>query len=117
MTNTNGIVTVVGMKETISNILCLDGPVAVQRQLGQKAKALRLYQGYKRTTLSQKSGVSPETIRNFEQNGKINLENFLKIAFALDEMRKLNAMFDLPEIRSIRDIEQQRRPLPKRGKR
>ncbi|MDX8395512.1 MAG: hypothetical protein R8K22_03765, partial [Mariprofundaceae bacterium] len=59
----------------------------------------------------------PETIRNFEQHGKINLENFLKITFSLDESRKLNTLFDLPDITSISDIENQQSPLPKRGKR
>jgi len=94
----------------------IEGSRELQKRLGEKAKALRLYLGYKRATLSEKSGVSPETIRNFEQNGKITLENFLKIAFALNESRKLHGMFDLPEITSISDIEKREHPLPKRGR-
>ena len=85
--------------------------------LGKKAKALRLHYGYKRITLSEKSGVSPETIRNFEQSGKITLANFLKIAFALDESSKLGILFDFPEVTSISEIERRQQPLPKRGKR
>jgi len=95
----------------------MNGPADLQKQLGEKAKALRLHLGYKRVTLSEKSGVSPETIRNFEQSGKITLENFLKIAFALDETRKLSPLFDLPEITSIREIEKMQQDLPRRGKR
>ncbi|MDQ6950631.1 MAG: hypothetical protein Q9M26_03085 [Mariprofundales bacterium] len=98
-------------------MISLDSPSHLQKQLGQKAKVLRLHQGYKRTTLSEKSGVSPETIRNFEQHGQINLENFIKITFSLDESKKLTTLFDLPEITSISDIEKQQRFLPKRGKR
>lgn len=94
-----------------------DGPAELQRLLGAKAKALRLYLGYKRLTLSERSGVSSETIRNFEQSGKITLENFLKIAFTLGESNKLRGMFDLPEIASISDIEKLQKPLPKRGRR
>jgi len=105
------------MNLVINDIASLNGPANLQKQLGLKAKALRLYQGYKRITLSEKSGVSPETIRNFEQSGKITLENFLKITCALDESRKLATLFDLPEITSISDIEKQKSPLPKRGKR
>jgi len=98
-------------------ITSLIGPVDLQKQLGEKAKALRLNKGYKRITLSKKSGVSPETIRNFEQTGKITLENFLKIAFALDESKKLQPLFDLPEITSIDDIERREKAPPKRGRR
>jgi len=94
-----------------------EGPEELQQRLGANAKALRLYLGYKRTTLSAKSGASPETIRNFEQNGKITLENFLKVAFALGESDKIRGMFALPEIASIDDIEKLQRPLPRRGRR
>lgn len=92
-------------------------PADLQIMLGEKLRALRLYHGYKRTTLSKKSGVSPETIRNFELRGKINLENFLKIAFALGESRPLQLLFELPEIASLSDIEAREKPLPKRGSR
>jgi len=94
-----------------------ESPVDLQKKLGKKARALRLYYGYKRVTLSEKSGVSPETIRNFEQSGKITLSNFLKIAFALDESSKLGAVFNLPEVTSIAEIESRQQPLPKRGRR
>jgi len=89
----------------------------MQKQLGEKAKALRLFHGYKRVTLSEKSGVSAATIRNFEQTGKITLENFIRIAFALHEDHKLNGLFDLPEIASLQEIKKLNKPLPKRGTR
>jgi len=95
----------------------LDAPADIQKRLGEKAKALRLFQGFKRVTLSEKSGVSAETIRNFEQTGKITLENFIRIAFALDEGHKLGSLFELPEIASLQDIKKRKAPLPKRGKR
>ncbi len=95
----------------------LSGPAETQKRLGKKAKDLRLFQGLKRVTLSEKSGVSAETIRNFEQTGKITLENFLRIAFALHEEHKLNDLFELPEIASLQEIEKRSKPLPKRGKR
>lgn len=94
-----------------------ESPTDLQKKLGKKARDLRLHYGYKRVTLSERSGVSPETIRNFEQSGKINLENFLKIAFALGESDKLAGVFDLPEVTSIAEIESRKQPLPKRGRR
>lgn len=101
----------------ITSILLDVNPADLQTMLGEKLRALRLYHGYKRTTLSKKSGVSPETIRNFERSGKINLENFLKIAFVLGESRQLQSLFDLPEIASLSDIEARQKPSPKRGRR
>jgi len=100
------------------NILSLhESPAELQTKLGEKAKTLRLFQGFKRVSLSEKSGVSPETIRNFEQTGKVNLENFIRISFALNEGHKLGDLFDLPEIASLQDIKQLEKPVRKRGKR
>jgi len=90
-------------------------PTESQKQLGEKAKALRLFHGFKRTSLSEKSGVSAETIRNFEQTGKITLENFLRIVFALNEETKIADLFELPELASLNDIKKLSKPLPKRG--
>jgi len=100
----------------INNIFSLDGPEEIRVRLGAKAKALRLFKGYKRVTLSDKCGVSPETIRNFEKNGKITLENFIRIAYALDESRKLADLFDLPELTSVKEIKQRQQALPQRGR-
>ncbi|MDQ7005509.1 MAG: helix-turn-helix transcriptional regulator [Ghiorsea sp.] len=91
-------------------------PTESQKKLGEKAKALRLFHGLKRTSLSEKSGVSAETIRNFEQTGKITLENFLRIVFALHEEHKLADLFALPEVSSLKDIQKLKQPLPKRGR-
>ena len=92
-------------------------PIELQQELGRKAKALRLFHGFKRVSLSEKSGVSAETIRNFEQTGKINLENFMRIAFALNEEHKLGNLFELPEISSLKDIDKLAKPMLKRGTR
>jgi len=101
----------------IDSILNLEGPEEVRRRLGAKAKALRLFKGYKRVTLSDKCGVSSETIRNFEQTGKITLENFIRITYALEESSKLDSLFDLPELSSIKEIKQRQQAQPKRGRR
>jgi len=105
------------MKLPINISPLLLSSVELQKQLGEKAKALRLFHGYKRVSLSEKSGVSAETIRNFEQTGKINLDNFLRIAFALNEEHKLNGLFELPEIASLKDIKKHEKSMPKRGNR
>jgi len=100
----------------INSVLSLDGPEEIRVRLGTKAKALRLFKGYKRVTLSDKCGVSPETIRNFEQTGKITLENFIRITYALEESRKLDGLFDLPELTSVKEIKQREQALPQRGR-
>ncbi|OIO72002.1 MAG: XRE family transcriptional regulator [Zetaproteobacteria bacterium CG_4_9_14_3_um_filter_49_83] len=102
---------------TPTNIFSLlETPEEIRQKLGAKAKALRLFKGYKRVTLSEKSGVSPETIRNFEQSGKITLENFIRIAYALEESGKLDGLFDLPKLSSVKEIQQRKQALPQRGR-
>ncbi|MDQ6976469.1 MAG: helix-turn-helix transcriptional regulator [Mariprofundaceae bacterium] len=104
------------MISPINKIFSMDGPEEVRVRLGAKAKALRLFKGFKRVTLSDKCGVSPETIRNFEQSGKITLENFIRITYALEESSKLDNLFDLPELSSIKEIIQRQHTQPKRGR-
>jgi len=106
-----------GMNLPIDMHALLSNPPETQTRLGAKAKTLRLFHGFKRVTLSEKSGVSAATIRNFEQSGKITLENFIRIAFALHEDHKLSDLFELPEISSLQEIKKLNKPLPKRGTR
>jgi len=105
------------MKLPINTRCLLLSPIELQKELGEKAKTLRLFHGFKRVSLSEKSGVSAETIRNFEQTGKVTLENFIRIAFALNEEHKLSDLFELPEISSLKDIEKLGKSMPKRGNR
>ena len=90
-------------------------PQEVERQIASNAKQLRLSQDMSRQTLSQHSGVSLGSIQRFEQQGKVSLENLLKIAHALSALPDFHSLMALPEPKTIKDM-QARENLPKRGR-
>ena len=85
-------------------------------QIAQNAKQLRLSVNMSRKTLALHSGVSLGSIQRLEQQGKVSLENLLKIAHALSALDGFLGLFELPEPKTIRDL-QLRENLPKRGRR
>jgi len=104
------------MNLPLSKLTLFESPNDVRKKLGRKAKELRLFKGYKRSSLAEMSGLSIKTIQNFEGTGRITLDNFIKIAYALDESKKLDTLFNLPEIKSLSDISKLEKPFPMRGK-
>lgn len=90
-------------------------PKEVEQQIAHNAKQLRLSQNMSRNTLSEHSGVSLGSIQRFEQQGKISLENLLKIAHALSALPEFHNLMALPEPKSIKEM-QARDKLPKRGR-
>ena len=87
----------------------------VEQQIAHNAKQLRLSQNMSRNTLSEHSGVSLGSIQRFEQQGKISLENLLKIAHVLSALPEFHNLMALPEPKSIKEM-QARDNLPKRGR-
>jgi transcriptional regulator with XRE-family HTH domain len=87
----------------------------IEEQIAKQARQLRLAKNVTRKTLAEHSGVSLGSIQRFEQTGKISLENLLKIAQALDALQDFHTLFQLPEPKTIADIQQQEN-LPKRGR-
>ncbi|MFH1727922.1 MAG: helix-turn-helix transcriptional regulator [Pseudomonadota bacterium] len=80
-------------------------PFEVMEKVAKKAKYLRLQHNLKRTTLSNKSGVSEATIKRFETSYKISFESLLKIACALNCLENFLNLFPEIEVKSIEDIE------------
>ena len=90
-------------------------PQEVEQQIASNAKQLRLSQDMSRQTLSKHSGVSLGSIQRFEQQGKVSLENLLKIAHALSALPDFHTLMALPDPKSIKDM-QARENIPKRGR-
>ncbi len=90
-------------------------PEEVSMQLASNSKQLRLSKNMSRKTLALHSGVSFGSIQRFEQSGKISLENLLKIAHSLSALQEFQTLLQLPEPKSIRELEQQEN-LPQRGR-
>ncbi len=67
-----------------------------QKIIPEHIRALRLQKGLTQEGLSKRSGVSLPTLRKFEQQGKISLESFLKIAMVLECLEDIIKALALP---------------------
>lgn len=89
-------------------------PKEVAERLGARMMQLRLARDWRRVTLAERAGVSPATVARFETTGQITLENFLKLAHALDALDALEAVFVPPPARSIAELERSVAAAPRR---
>ena len=80
----------------MDNILFLSDwlPYDAKIELAKAAKKARLNNGWKRDTLSEKTGIPSSTIKRFETCGEISLDQFLKLVFVLGDLDKLKGIFD-----------------------
>jgi transcriptional regulator with XRE-family HTH domain len=87
------------------------------KALAERAKSLRLLKGWRRTTLAERAGVSPFSLKRFEQTGKASLELVLKVAHALGRLDEFDGLFRPPSARSLAELEERAtKPVPKRGR-
>ncbi|MBT4289037.1 MAG: helix-turn-helix transcriptional regulator [Deltaproteobacteria bacterium] len=93
----------------------LTTPNEVAKILADRHKNLRLSKKWKRTTLSNRSGVSVASLIRFEQTAQISLENFLKLLFALGRLDEVDDLLQSQVAKSIDDLENQVIKNPKRG--
>ena len=85
-------------------------PPALAREIAKRVIIRRLALGWTRTELAARSGIAPETLKRFEQSGRIALERLLKIAVVLGATRELGLLFPEPPVASLAE-------LAKRGQR
>ena len=90
-------------------------PGDIAKILSERHKDLRLSKKWKRTTLSERSGVNVASIIRFEQTAKISLNNFLKLLFALGRLDEADNLLLPPVAGSIDELEKSEGPLPHRG--
>jgi len=69
-------------------------PSDAKIELAKAAKNARLKNGWKRDTLSEKTGIPTSTIKRYETRGDISLNQFLKLVFVLGDLDKLRDVFD-----------------------
>ena len=69
-------------------------PYDAKIELAKAAKSARLKNGWKRDTLSEKTGIPTSTIKRYETTGEISLNQFLKLVFVLGDLDKLRDIFD-----------------------
>jgi len=98
-------------------LLSLMTPVEMGKSLADRAKALRLTEGWTRGTLAQRAGVSAASLKRFETTGKASLELVLKVAHVLARLEEFRKLLQPPAARSIEELERHAaRPIPKRGR-
>jgi transcriptional regulator with XRE-family HTH domain len=91
------------------------GPADVARALAQRAKAVRLCQGWTQATLASRAGVTLASYRRFEATGKSSLELILKVAHALGRLDDFASLLAPPPASSIEELAARTAPsIPKR---
>jgi transcriptional regulator with XRE-family HTH domain len=92
-------------------------PEQAGKKLADRAKALRLARGWKRSTLAERSGVSLASLRRFEESGRVSLQNLLELAFALNRLDDFDSLLQPPRAASLAELEvAEKRPARKRGR-
>ena len=100
--------------------LQLHTPASIERQLADRLRAERLRQGWKQTTLAERSGVSAPTIRRYERTGRTSLRNLLQLCHALGRIDEFAPLLAPPRAATLAELEAQaatRSPRRSRGTR
>ena len=98
-------------------MLILKTPAETARAMAQQAKALRLLKGWTRATLAGRAGVTPSSLKRFEQTGKASVELVLKVAHALSRLDEFDKLLQPPSAQSMAELERRAaKPAPKRGR-
>lgn len=93
----------------------LSTPEEVAKDLAKRHKTLRLLNKWKRTTMSERSGVTTASLTRFEQTGKVSLENLLRLFSALGRLDEVEKLLLPPVATSISDLEKEEIEVSKRG--
>ncbi len=102
---------------TTSSLPNLLTPPEAAQLLAVRFKALRLQAGYKRSTLAERAGVTPASLKRFEGTGQVSLTNLLRLAHALDRLPEFADLFVASQAASLAELrEQTHKKTPKRGK-
>ncbi len=93
----------------------LKTPIETAKNLSFRLKELRLLKSWKRSTLAKRSGVTESSLKRFEQTGKVSMENFLKLIFALGRLDEMDALLIPPTALSLKDLKKNEKKISKRG--
>ena len=91
------------------NFLDAFNPNAIAKNLAERMKERRLSMNLTQEALAKKSGVSYGSIKRFETQYKISLENLLNIALALDALEEFNNLFPERKYTSIDEMLSQKK--------
>ena len=79
-------------------------PGVLLRQIARRAVARRLALGWTRDELAQRTGVAVDTLKRFEQTGRVSMERLLKVALVLDALPEFAALFPARAANSLAEL-------------
>jgi transcriptional regulator with XRE-family HTH domain len=71
------------------------------RDIGERARHLRLLRKLRQEELASRAGVGIATVRRFEKTGSASIENVLRIATVLNAERGFETLFEPPPYASL----------------
>lgn len=92
-------------------------PSELKLEIAKRAKTLRLQKNFKRTTLSEMSGVSVSSIKRFETTGQVSFTSLLQIANALGVLDDFSSLFKIEKPITLSELEKlENTSIPSRGR-
>ena len=79
-------------------------PKELTVSIAKRLKALRRQRGFTQKEFATRCGVSLGSLKRFEQTGDISFLSLAKIAFALDRLDELAALFERKSYTSIEEV-------------
>lgn len=80
-------------------------PGLVARDLAHRFRARRLGRALTQAELANAAGISRDTVKGFENTGRITLENLLRLAAVLGALPEFAALLPLEQPRTLADLE------------
>lgn len=87
----------------------LRSPDDILREIGGRARDLRLSMNLSRATLAEKAGISAATIKRLEDTGVISLPNLVLLAVALDATEHFSVLFEKPAPFTLKQLQAPKR--------
>ena len=94
----------------------IQAPDEILQGVARRARALRLERGWTQGELARRSGIALDTLKRFEQTGRIALERLVAIAVVLGAVQPLGDLFAPGPARTLADLER-RDAVPRRAPR
>lgn len=77
--------------------ILLKSPVEMMRELGLRARTIRLDMNLTQAGLAARAGISVGTIKRFESTGEVQLNYLLRIVLVLDRLKEFDALLQPQE--------------------
>lgn len=84
--------------------LNLMSPGEVAGTVAERARACRVALGLTQAEAAERTGIGLSSLRRFESTGRIGFDALVRLAFVLDAVEPLGALFPEPAFRSLDEV-------------